>query len=278
MRVVIHSDYTRLAGYLRTIPERFEASGNVLHKGRNCVKVFSVGGVRLAVKKYKVPNLFNRIVYTFFRRDKATRAFRHAGRLRTMGIDTPHEIAAIRISRHGLFSTGYFVSLFYDDQPLSKIFGLKTLLYEGSSGRRVVDAFVRFTEAIHIQGVEHKDYSLNNVLYREDSQGYRFALIDTNRMRFWKKMPRRVCLSNLRRLDCSLDAYLYISRRYAQLRRWDQMRGLLGSIFCRKLFQNKQQRKVRFKRFFGLVGHTPIGIPLPGQVPLSESGRVDWVV
>ena len=278
MKIVIHPDYAHLAGYIRTIPARFETSGHVLHEGRNCVKVFSVEGVRLAVKKYQVPNGFNRLMYTFFRKDKATRAFRYAARLRAMGVDTPQEIAAIRIHRRGLFSTAYFVSLFCEYKPLSKVFGLKPLLYEGSHGRRIVDAFVRFTQELHARGVEHKDYSLTNVLYREEPTGCRFALIDTNRMRFRKKMSKRVCLSNLRRLDCSLEAYLYVSRQYVLLRRWDPMKGVLGSMFCRGLFIHKQQGKLRLKRLVGLADHPSIGITLPGQIPLPESGQVDWVI
>ena len=94
MRIHVNPASDRLRSFAEHLPELFENGGEVLHTGRNTIKAFDVGGgYRVAVKRFRRPNLFQAFVYTFFRRSKARRSYEHAVRLRALGIDTTiHDI------------------------------------------------------------------------------------------------------------------------------------------------------------------------------------------
>lgn len=255
MKLTIHPDYEQLRDYIRTIPERFDRTGEVLHAGRNTVRTWEVEGERWVVKRYQRPNLLNRLVYTFLRKDKAHRSFEVASRFRALNIDTPAEIAALHIRRGGLFETGYFVSGYAEGQPLSQALVDENFLERDAEGRRPVDLFVRFAAELHVKGVDHLDFSENNVLCSRRADGeYRFALIDTNRMRFHRRpLSRRASLWNLRRLTWQVDAYLYVLCRYARVRGWDTLQTVARGVRYRVPFANKYHRKQRLKRLLGLI-------------------------
>ena len=77
---VIAADCKQLAGFIMMLPERMaRGEGRLLHAGRNEVRLFTVGGSALVVKRYKRVNAVQRVAYTFFRRTKARRAYDYAG-------------------------------------------------------------------------------------------------------------------------------------------------------------------------------------------------------
>lgn len=91
----IDDDYVSLRDFILTVPRIFgRHEGELLHEGRNEVRRFSVGELDLVVKRYKRVNLVQRVVYTFFRKSKAERAYKYAHTFRNCGIDTPHEVAS----------------------------------------------------------------------------------------------------------------------------------------------------------------------------------------
>lgn len=248
MKVSIAPGYARYEAFIRSIPDRFDREGTYLHRGRNTIKAFVCDGQTLVVKKYKTPNPLNRIAYTFFRKDKARRAFEHAQELQRRGFETPEAVAWLRIARGGLFADGYFVSLYCDYLSLFPVLNPTDPKRMFTEYTPVYDALIRFIVSLHEAGVLHKDLNQTNILYTPAANGFRFALIDINRMAFRKRLSRRRCLLNLDRLGCDLDAFLYLSRNYARLRGWDQTRGLLASILGRRLFEKRQQDKKRLKK------------------------------
>ena len=44
--------------------------GKLIYSGRNQIKVFSTGDLLINVKRYGVPSLFNRIIYSYFQPSK----------------------------------------------------------------------------------------------------------------------------------------------------------------------------------------------------------------
>jgi len=248
MKISIAPRYARYEDFVRSIPDRFDREGVCLHRGRNTIKAFVCDGTRLVVKKYKTPNPFNRFAYTFFRKDKARRAYEHAQELTRRGFETPEAVAWIRIARGGLFADGYFVSLYCDYASLYPILNPTDPKRMFPEYTPLYDALARFIVSLHEAGILHKDLNQTNILYTSTADGFRFALIDINRMTFRRKLSRRRSLLNLDRLGCDLDTFYYISRRYALLRGWDQTRGLLASMLGRGLFEKRQQDKDRLKR------------------------------
>ena len=218
MKCVIADSYQHHAPFIWQIPERFaQGEGQVVYAKRNEVRRFEHQGQVFIVKRYKRPHAFQRIVYTFFRKSKAARAYLYAREFRCRGIDTPAEIAYLETTERGLFTTGYFVC----EECLWREAALdlrERQDFDRALGRAVMQQVV----LMHSRGVLHGDLNLTNFLYQQDADGhYRFMMIDTNRSHFTSGMPsRRQCLHNLVRLTHRRDLYEYLVGQYAELRNW----------------------------------------------------------
>lgn len=101
MKFEITPCYKSLESFVRVlaVPLFFARNGEVLHEGRNMLKLFEVDGQRVVVKRYGRLSFFNRLVYGVLRKSKAERAYRHAMRLHKLGIDTPEELGFVEIRR-----------------------------------------------------------------------------------------------------------------------------------------------------------------------------------
>ena len=66
MKIVIHPDFMQTADFIKQLPQHFAQEGELLYEGRNEVRRYRVKNEWLVVKKYKQPNIIQRIVYTFF--------------------------------------------------------------------------------------------------------------------------------------------------------------------------------------------------------------------
>lgn len=118
MKITINPAIRHVQPFIERLPEVFPVSGEVLHEGRNQIRAFDIGGESLVVKRYKRPHLFNRVMYSFFRKNKARRAYEHALRLRGMGFDTPEPVAWSEYRKDGLIADTYFVSRRSELTPL----------------------------------------------------------------------------------------------------------------------------------------------------------------
>ncbi len=246
MKLIVHPDYRRYSDFIRQLPATFDQSGELLYQGRNVVKRYRVDGQSLVVKKYKHPNFFQRIIYTYFKSTKTERAYKFAALLRDKGIESPHEVAYIETRRHGLFTTGFFVSLNCDYPPTS------ILLSVPHFDHPLADALAGFLVELHEKGVLHGDLNLTNILYHADDDGrYRFALIDTNRSIFKRPTPDE-CLDNLKRLTHKREVLVYIISLYARRRGWDTDECVHKVIRQLERFEEHRRIKRRFQDFFGI--------------------------
>lgn len=219
MKIVINSQFYHLKDFIDQINNIFLRMGRSIYQGRNEIKVFECNGLQLNVKKYKVPNWFNRIVYSFFRATKAKRAYEYARILLAKGIETPVPVAYIEEKKRGLFSTGYYISL---QCPYTHTLRDITLLSE-SEAREVLAAFARFTARLHDNQILHLDYSPGNILFERIGKELHFSLIDLNRMRFGYVDETGGC-RNLVRLWLSEGAYRFIGETYAVARNFNSER------------------------------------------------------
>lgn len=246
MKVIIHPEYRFLTDFILGLPQNFYHGGEVLYEGRNTVKRFQVDGMYVVVKKYKHPNLIQRIAYTFFKSTKTERAYEFAALLRSKGIDTPHEVAYIETKRHGLFTTGYFVSLNSTDRDTSSQLNIRPFDHP------LANALAQFLVELHEKGVLHGDLNLTNILYHINPDGsYHFSLIDTNRSRF-KKPTADECLNNLKRLTHQRDLLVYIITLYAKHRGWNAEECVHKVMRNLERFEEQRRVKRRFQDFFGI--------------------------
>lgn len=217
MKIVVNPKYEALREFVEQLHDNFESSGEMVHDGRNTLKMFSApDGSKVVVKRYKRPNLFNRFAYTFVRGTKAMRAYKYAHKLDKMAIPTPTAIAYVDVRRRGLVDTSYLVTDYSDTKGL-----VEAREESPELQRRVLEAFVEFVISIHNKGVRHLDLTYTNARYSEDENGViHFCLIDINRMKF-QKMTRRRSLLNLRRVFQTPKYRDILSTEYARQRGWD---------------------------------------------------------
>ena len=209
--------YATLEPRFRTIQAIFSQDDHTIHKARNELKIIELDGVKTVIKSFKVPHLFNRIVYTFFRRSKAYKSYHHALRLQELGISTPQPIALIEFFESGLLADSYFISLHFDYD-----FTIRTPLLEPLEDRDAIfTAFAAYTYDLHQKGVWHLDYSPGNILIKRLDKGYQFSIVDINRMEFRPITPLEGC-ENFNKLWAFDDELEIMAREYARLSRLDE--------------------------------------------------------
>ena len=178
MRMEVNAAYGGMAETMASIPDRFEAEGTLLYKGRNTIKRFDDGGVAYVVKRFRRPMFVQRVVYTFFRPGKARRAYHYGLRLKQLGFATPESIAYLETRSGGLLDQSYYICRVDDAPPICE------RLNDPEEFDRVMAAdLARMLANLHQKGVLHGDFNSTNVLYRPQADGhYAFSLIDNNRM------------------------------------------------------------------------------------------------
>ena len=79
MIITINPKYEGLRSFLITIPDIFDNASEVIHEGRNSIKVITTpDGLRLNIKRYHVPKGPNLFVYSWgLRKPKGLRAFEY---------------------------------------------------------------------------------------------------------------------------------------------------------------------------------------------------------
>ena len=239
--MLINPKYKHLSEWLEQLPEQFEQLGDVIYDKRNQLRVIEApDGTLVNAKRYCVPRQPNRLVYSLgIRPPKGRRAFLYPTRLLDRGIDTPEPIAYIeQRNRLGLLGECYFVSV---QSPL------RHTLYEfGDAQEGSYEEMARelgqFTAMMHDREVLHLDYSPGNILWDKDEQGYHFAVVDINRMRFGKVDIKDGCAA-LRRLWGPKRFIELIARSYAAARGFNEDEAVRLAMETRTAFWTRYQRR-----------------------------------
>lgn len=175
------------ADFLRRLPEIFESQGTVIYNKRNQIKVFEEKAQKFCVKQYAIPALGNRILYSIkLRTPKAQRHYEYAREILKRGFSTPHSYGYIIEYQKGFLSRSYSVCEMVENAQ-----SVAEAIWQD---KNLLRAFSAYTAKLHISGLMHRDYILNNVLFFKEKDDYRFILIDINRFIF-RNRPLGVFLS-----------------------------------------------------------------------------------
>lgn len=237
---VIDSKYEYLSDFISRLPDIFEKEGECIYDRRNCVKVFTIDGLRVNVKRYQIPPyFFNRIVYKLFREPKAVRAYDYASKLLEMGIDTPTPIAYMLYSNSLMLGYSYLVTI--QEQFSHDIGELENREISDDELNTLVK-FGQFTAKLHNLGIYHKDYRAGNILFNYVDREPIFSLVDINRMDFGEVSMEKGC-GNFCRLELSDEMLQIVINAYAEARNFDTDQAIQIAKIAKSRYADKLKLK-----------------------------------
>lgn len=174
----ITPSYKSFQDFLLNIKEFFKDNDTTIHKARNELKIIPYQGVNTVVKAFKVPNIINKIAYTFFRASKAKKSYLYALKIQEF---TPAPIGYIEFYSNSLLDESFFIS-----EEFAYDFTIREPLLDTNFKDKdeIFRAFARFTLQLHNSNIFHNDYSPGNILIQKTPSGYIFKIVDINRMKF----------------------------------------------------------------------------------------------
>lgn len=243
-----YKDNKLISEFVRSIPAIFNDKGTLLYDKRNTIKSFSINSPdipseELVVKRFKTPNFFQSLAYSFFRSSKAFRAFNNAAELQRRKINTPQAIAYIEEYQNKLLKSSYVITSHTDGQAVRDFF----MTPEGLNPV-IAEEFARFAVELHQKGILHHDLNSTNVLYHPSKQSNSFSVIDINRMEFRssdESLTPAECFENLTRFTGFMDLFEYVLKCYIKYRNWDDR--VIESAIQIKI--NHDKRRLRKKAF-----------------------------
>ncbi len=225
--------------------QSFDKMGTLLGSGaRNKIKLFDMDGKMINIKSFKIPNKINQIVYKNFRKSKAERSFNYAQHLISKNIGTPYPIAFAENKTVLFFRDSFYVS-----EHLDYDLTYRELVTQPNfpDHENILRAFARFTFELHEKGIEFLDHSPGNTLIQKNSDGYKFFLVDLNRMNF-RELDFSDRMKNFARLTPKREMVMIMADEYSKLIKEDKDMVFETMWKFTQEFQNKFQRKKKLKK------------------------------
>ena len=222
------------------IKNYFNHSGETIFKQRNTIKIVPFEEKKYVVKSFKIPHLINQIVYALFRDSKAKKSYLNSIKIQNF---VPAPIGYIEFKKAGRLKESYFVS-----EPFEYDFTIREPLTSNKYPKKkaIYQAFAKFTNQLHKQGVLHLDYSPGNILIKKYSKGYEFKIIDINRMKF-KELSTQERLENFAKLWATDEDLTIIIKAYVKLNNLDEEKSLKIALEASQKHKNRKNFKKRLK-------------------------------
>ena len=177
MEIVINPQFEAYRNIIESFTRQDVTFRKTFRQHRNLVGVCQMGPYEVVVKRYKRPTLANCVIYTWFRKNKAQRAYENALCLLDKGITTPTPVAYMVLKRLGFVHTCYFISLYLPWPPLSEA----DAATNGEANDALWREYMGFARQMHEKGLLLRDNNQDNTLV-STSDTIRFALVDINRL------------------------------------------------------------------------------------------------
>jgi serine/threonine protein kinase len=226
--------------FILNIKDYFNSSSNSIHKARNEIKLIDYEDKKLVIKSFKVPNIINKFVYSFFRDSKAKKSYDNSLKI----IDfVPKPIGYIEFYDMGLLQNSYFVSENFDYD-----FDIRPSLIQDDfeDKENLFVQFARFTFELHEQNIYHQDFSPGNILIKKEAENYIFKIVDINRMSFYE-LSLEDRLRNFAKLWAKDKDLVVIIKEYAKLLGEDEQKCLVLALKYSNAHKNRINRKKRLR-------------------------------
>ncbi|MBB1138484.1 lipopolysaccharide kinase InaA family protein [Myroides sp. WP-1] len=254
VKTLLHPLYHDQQEELTNLIENYDELTTYLFKGtRNSIKIATLStGQRVAIKSFKIPNIFNQYVYKFFRKPKGLRSFEHAERLKKLGVANPQAVAYFEYSTTTRIRNTFYISVLVDAELTYR----DLITQKNYPNREVIlEEFVRFSYGLHEKGINFLDHSPGNTLIEQKENGaYKFYLVDLNRMKFDQVMSFTHRMKNLAHLTTNIQDIEKMAEHYARLIGKNSkevfIRLWLETIKFQFRFYKKKDLKFKIKRFY----------------------------
>jgi len=207
----------------------------------------------VVIKEFKTQGV-NKLK-SFFLPSKASKAWKGAVALVERGINTPFPVACLEKRKGGFLDQSFYLA-----ERIREAREIRSLFLNTSAGqiRPLLESLARYLSFCHGRGMLHRDLSDGNILVNTEKEGkFRFYFIDTNRIRFPKKIGLLKRIKNLTRLGIPppfqpffLEQYLGSHRFYPLLRLWYRMNKKIYTWFVafkRKLKLRQLAQKLKIQ-------------------------------
>ncbi len=246
MKHKINKNFLSSKEEIFSIIEGFRNNGEIFSAGkRNIIKIFDLNYKKVNVKSFKIPNIFNKLVYRYFRKSKACRSFEYANLLIEKDIKTPRPIAFIEnFDFIGLKDSYYICEQLDYDLTFRELIKSNYPDFE-----KILRQFTKFTFEMHQKGIEFLDHSPGNTLIKKQGDNnYSFYLVDLNRMKFHKRIDFKTRMKNLSRLTPKEEMIAIMSDEYAKLSGENKEMVFNAMWKATQEFQHQFYRKKRLKK------------------------------
>ena len=78
---LIQDNYREFKPAINKVIDDFDSRGELIKGSRNTIKKINIDNLVINIKRFKIPNILNKIIYTFFRSSKANRSYNYAKKL-----------------------------------------------------------------------------------------------------------------------------------------------------------------------------------------------------
>jgi len=213
------------------IENNFKKSDSFLHNERNKIKKID----NFVVKSFKIPNIFNKIIYTFFKDSKAQKSYQNSLKC---GIYAPKPVGFIEYNKLNLLTKSFYVSENFNFDWTIREFLLNN---RNSKRKTVFKEFAKFCYKLHQKNIFHLDFSPGNILIKQIGKKFEFKIVDVNRMKF-EKMDKKKRALSFAKLWAENEDLEIIIKEYQKLY---QNEGLLELALEES---QKHKNRVNFKK------------------------------
>lgn len=217
---------------------------NAIHVGRNELWLAKWQESLVVTKDFGQP-IFAGWEYCM-RKSKACRSFENALCILKRGVATPAPVA-YREKRSALTNRLIrcsYICKYEQSKALQDLYGACSVAF--------LKDFAAFVAHLHEKGIRHDDLNGTNVRVHECMDGYRFSLIDLNRMHIYpegQQVPLDECFENITRFSCLDNNFKIFVKEYLSARN-------LSSDLMNKIIEVKKKHdrvidtKKAIKRIF----------------------------
>lgn len=246
--VVVAPEYPELKPLIQGLEHHFDTEGAVIYKARNEIRIIPGPEGEVVVKKFGKIYLANRFVYAWLRQSKARRSYLNGRELLRRDVATPTPIAYTEQFKGGMLHDSMYVYAYYAGED-----NMRRVLKEPGYPDRdaLLRSFARYACSLVEKGVFHKDFSPGNILFEKDASGYRFTLIDINRIEFGQVSAEKRT-QVFRRLFTDEDTLSILADEYARITGGDRKTITDTMIGYNRRFIEKKTRKKKIKKKLGL--------------------------